>query len=464
MRDTPRIMPTRQRDDLPESHLGDIVEPEFVYEDSRAKHIQRLRLLWEERRTLWKAIAYGLIAGVLLAFLLPKSYQSTAQLMPPDSSDTGGMAMMAALASGGGSGGGGSLGALAGDLLGLKNSGALFVGILHSRTIQERLVDKFNLQQVYGTGHKEEACKKLGDNTGASEDRKSGIISIEVSDKDPNRAAAIAQAYIDELNRLSAEVSTSAAHRERLFLEDRLRQVRQDLNHAATVFSQFASKNSTIDIEEQAKAMVGAAAAVQGELIAAESQLKGLEQIYTPDNIRVRSLKSQIAELRSQQEKLGGKASETPIPDSNSPYPSIRQLPLLGVTYFDLYREAKIQEAVYEALTQKYEMVKVQEVKETPTVKVLDKANVPELKSFPPRILVMLLTTFLFAVGGVFWIIGHARWKQAEPSDPGKVLANEVIETVKSKMPWSTPNGSRLQALSHKAWMKLKRNREPDGS
>lgn len=454
-----QLAPKRPAEEIAPHPIEQVVASDFDVIESGDKTVARLRLLWEERRLLGKMIAVGLVFGILVAFLIPKHYQSTAQLMPPDSDDSSGMSMLAAMATGG-SGMGGGLGAIAGDLLGLKNSGAVFVGILRSRTVEERLVDRFDLQKVYWDKYKEDACKDLSDNTGISEDRKSGIITIEVTDRDPQRAAALAQAYIEELNRLAAEVSTSAAHRERVFLEERLRAVKHDLNNASVAFSQFASKNTTIDIEEQGKAMVEAAASLQGEMIASESELKGMEQIYTASNVRVRSLKSRIAELRSQLDKLGGEPGGAAVQShrpGDSVYPSIRQLPILGVTYFDLFREAKIQEAVYETLTQRYELAKVQEAKETPSVKVLDSANLPETKSFPPRLLIMFLCALLTVVGGVVWILGRARWQRTDPNDPGKVLATEVFQTVNSKMPWSTPNGSRLQAITHKAWIRVAR-------
>jgi capsule polysaccharide export protein KpsE/RkpR len=457
MREPPRMIPTRSRDET-ESPLM-IPEPDFGLEDASRKTVQRLRLLWDERRLLSKVVSYGLVFGILLAFLLPKHYRSEVQLMPPDSNDSPGMAMMAALAGGATGGALTGLGAVASDLMGLKNTGALFVGILSSRTVQDRLIARFELQKVYGDKYMEDTRKELASNTEIAEDHKSGIITIDVTDKDPQRAAAMAQTYVQELDRLAAEVSTSAARRERMFLEERLKQVKSDLAKAAVAFSQFASKNTAIDIEEQAKAMVGAAAAVQGQMIAAQSELKGLEQIYTSGNVRVRSLKSQIAELEAQQDKLRGKAGEPPSQGGPAQYPSIRQLPLLGVTYFDLFREAKIQEAVYEALTQQYEMAKVQEAKEIPTVKVLDLAVVAEQKSFPPRFLVLSLCTFCAFMGGAGWILAHARWDRTDSRDPGKALAREVLQSVNAKMPWSTPNGSRLHRISHKAWMRMTRSR-----
>jgi capsule polysaccharide export protein KpsE/RkpR len=423
--------------------------------------VAHLRVLWDGRRFIAKMALIGLMSGVLVAFLLPKRYTSTAKLMPPDGQSSSGMAMLGAL-----SGKVGGLAGVAGDLLGGGGSGPLFIGILQSQTVQERLVQRFDLKRVYGDRLDEDARKDLAERTGVGEDRKSGIISISVDDRDPHRAAAIAQAYVEELNRLSAELSTSAAHRQRVFLEERLKAVKLDLDQAAVDFSQFSSKNSAIDIKEQGRAMVEAAAQLQGELIAAESEKKGLEAIYASGNPRVRAIDARVMELRKQLEKLGGEGDGLAAPAAL--YPSIRQLPLLGVQYADLYRRTKIQETVFEALTQQYELAKVQEAKETPAIKVLDPARVPERRSFPPRTnITIMFASFGFAAG-VFWLIVRSRWEQTDALDPRKVFVEEVLHTVQGHMPWAPPNGSRLQTITHRIWMRFAPQtdepRVPDGS
>lgn len=418
---------------------------------------ERMRLLWKRRPFIYRAAIAGLLIGTILGLLIPKRYESTTQLMPPDNQSTSGMAIMAALAAKGG-----GVGAFASDLFGLKSSGALFMGILRSRTVEDRLVEKFDLKKVYGVRLDQVARQKLAEYTAISEDRKSGILTITVTDNDPGRAAAMAQAYVFELNRLVAELSTSSARREREFLEDRLKSVQADLESAENDFSQFASKNNTIDIKEQGRAMVDAAANLEGQLIAAKSQLEGLKQIYTDNNVRVRAGQAHIAELQSQVNKLGGKGESTSLAAStqgDTLYPSIRKLPLLGVAYADLYRRTRVQEAVFEALTQQYELAKVQEAKETPSVKVLDEAKLPERKSFPPRLLIMTLCTFIAIVLALTFILGQARWLEIDDSHKGKVLATEVFTTVNSHMPWATPNGSRVQAASHRVWIRLVQRR-----
>lgn len=432
---------------------------EFEAGEFRARTIERLRMLFEKRGLLAKTFLGGLASGCLIAILIPASYQASVQLMPPDNQASSSLAMLAALAAKTG----GGAGAVAGDLLGIKSSGALFVGILRSRTVGDRLAARFDLRRLYSTRLEEDARNKLADNTAVSEDRKSGILSITVTDRDPRRAAAMAQAYVDELNQLVAQLSTSSAHRERIFLEERLQAVKLDLDDASRQFSEFASKNSAIDIKEQGRAMLQGAAAVEGELIASESELKGLEEIYTANNVRVRAVRARIAELRRQLDNLGGRVmpSAGQSRDSaSSQYPTLSKLPLLGVTYSDLYRRMQIQEAVYETLTQQFELAKVQEAKETPSVKVLDAASVPQKKSFPPRLLFTFLGGVLALGGAATSVLLHSRWQGLDANDPEKQLALEVLHSVNAHMPWAPPNGSRVQALSHRAWKKFVRAKD----
>src|SRR5207249_9904414 len=220
-------------------------------------------------------------------------------------------------------------------------------------------------------------------------------------------------------------------------------------------FSQFSSKNTAIDIKEQGKAMVETAATLQGQYIAAQSELEGLKQIYTDNNVRVRSVRARIAELKRQLEKLGGKGEQPSEPSGQQAdflYPSIRKLPLLGVTYADLYRRTRVEEAVFETLTKEYEMAKVQEVKEIPTVKVLDAANIPDKKSFPPRLFIIFLgTTFVLALAAT-WVFGNALWQETEADDPRKMFARDVFLTVTARIPRFSRNGSGIESVSSKFW------------
>jgi len=443
----------KQPEAVPQPDGREISLPDMSLEDSRAWQAEQLRLLWDRRQFFLRATAIGLIISILVAFLIPKSYTSTTQLMPPDTQSASGIAMRAAMAAKAGMG----LGAAAGDLLGLKSSGALFIGVLRSQTSQDRLIQQFDLRKVYGKRLVMDARAKLDENTSISEDRKSGIITISVTDHSSKRAATLASAYVDQLNYLVSELSTSSAHRERVFLEERLKVAKQDLDDASNQLAQFSSKNNTLDIQQEGKAMLDAAGTIAGEMIAAQSQLEGLRQIYTDSNYRVRSLNARVRELRTQLEKLGGTQARdekdvSPITSqptdqsvaqaSGLPYPTIRSLPLLGAKYGDYYRRAKTQETVYELLTEQYELAKMQEAKETPSVKVLDPATIPEKKSFPPRLAIMYIGTFLVFVTSVVCVLGTERWREIDTQDPRKVFLQEVGAKLKARTPWTSRNGN----------------------
>jgi uncharacterized protein involved in exopolysaccharide biosynthesis len=386
-----------------------------------SKRVMYLRMFWDRRRFFLRVGIYALLASTVLAFVIPPRYKAKAQLMPPEGQQGLGAALLGALSS---KGAAGALSGIAGDLLGAKNSGALFVGVLNSRTVADRLIDEFDLLHVYHDSKMEDARDDLGSHSEITEDRKSGILSIAVTDHNPRRAAAMAQAYVSELDKLVSQLSTSSARRERVFLEGRLHEVKGELDAAAKEFSEFASKNTALDIPAQGKAMLEAAATLQGQLIAAQSELSGLEQIYADSNVRVKSLKARVGKLNQQLQKLGGDAAN-PTSDEGLIAPPIRKLPLLGVTYANLYRQSKIEETVYELLTQQYELAKVQEAKEIPTVKILDAPVLPTKKLFPGPIALICLGTLLGLAGGAAWLVLRKRWKESDPT-PGRLLVEEI--------------------------------------
>jgi capsule polysaccharide export protein KpsE/RkpR len=403
-------------------------------QQTRIRFANNVRVVWSERGFLVRISALGLILGVVVALLIPTRYTATTRLMPPDNQSSSSLAMAAASMAA--SGGGGGFGEIAGNLLGLRSNSDVFVGILSSRTVQNHIIEQFDLKPLYGVSRMEDARKQLSRRVGIAIDRKNEMITISVSDHSPQRAADMAAAFTEQLNRLVSELSTSSARRERIFLESRLTQVNQDLETAEKEFSQFSSKNSAINIQEQGKAMLEVAGSVQGKLMLAQSELEGLRQIYSDSHVRVRALKAKIAELQSQLGKLGGKDQTAALdPDTAAAdlYPSIRKLPLLGVAYADLYRRTKVQEAVYGVLTQEYELAKVQEAREIPIVKILDPPEVPEKKDFPPRTLIALSTTGLaFSVGTVL-LLGTKSWNEKNPGDLSKAVVSEIWFDLKNK-------------------------------
>jgi len=354
------------------------------------------------QRRFWlaKVTGIGLILAVGYALSLPNQYTSMAQLMPPDSQSLSNTSVLAALS------GAGPAASLGGGFMNTKTPAGTFIGILSSQTAQNDIINRLDLRHAYHCKLYTDARRRLTGETVIEEDKKSGIISISVTDRDPNRARDIAKAYIDELDKLVNSLSTSSASREREFLEQRLTSIKSDLDAKSTALSQFSSRNATLNPQSQGQALIESATKLQGELISAQSELSGLKAMYSDDNVRVRQARARVDELQSQLRKMdstGGAASGGDLKVEQS-YPSIRKLPILGATYSDLYRQVAMQESVYETLNKQYELAKVQEAKEIPPVKVLDEPQVAERKSSPHRSTIVLFGVLLTAFAGSVWI------------------------------------------------------------
>lgn len=369
---------------------------------------------------LWALV--GLLFSIVLAFRICK-YPATAQLMPPDSSSGGGLAQLALpgiIKSPGLAG----LAGMAGDLLGGKTTGALFTKVLQSRTVEDELVKRFDLRRHYHKTYWEDARAKLESNTSIVEDKKSGVLAITVKDRDPQFAATLAGAYVDALDHLMSQVSTSAARRERIFIEQRLAEEKTALDDAEEKFSRFSSNTMALDVPEQTRVMVEASARLQGELIAARSELEGLQQVYTPENTRVKTVQARINELERSLAKINT-GSPTGATSATNPYPSIKNMPLVGVQWTDLYRSTKIHETVYELLRQQYEVARIQEAREIPAVKILDEPAVPE-ERHPGIPLVVLVGTLISMMLACTGLLLQRRWRSWDPDDPRRILLARV--------------------------------------
>jgi uncharacterized protein involved in exopolysaccharide biosynthesis len=390
--------------------------------------VVNLGLLFDHRGFLMRVGVTALVASAILAFLLPKQYESTARIMPPDNAGSG-SAMLAALA-GRATGGLGGLGSLAGSLIGGRSSSILFVELLQSRSVADDIIDRFHLQQVYGKRYRIDTVKYLAKHTSITEDKKSGVITLTVTDTDAERCRAIAQTYLEELNSLVTRSNTSSARQERQFIEKRLVSVRADLQDAQMALSAFSSTNTTLDIKEQTHAMVDAASKLQAQKIVGESELASLSQIYGDDNVRVRAARARIAELQHAIQKMSGDSDASAVGDAQDEYPSLRQLPRLAVPYANLYRRVRIEETVYELLSQQYEMARISEAKDTPIVSVIDSPLLAEKKSFPPRLLLMLALTGASLVAASVYVLLRKWWLQVDSVDPRKELAQKVSAAI----------------------------------
>lgn len=347
------------------------------------------RVLVRHRRMILTTTLAAAVIAAIVSFILPKTYTATARILPPKEQSSGGLA--AALA-----GQLGGLASLAGASLGGATNADLMVGMLSSRAVTDRILDQFKLQEIYDTKYRVDAGKKLLANLDAQVDKKSGILTLSVDDHDPERAAAIANAFVDQLDQLSRHLNITEASRQRLFLEERLVQVNKDLANAEDALRAFQEKHGAIQVDEQAKAMIDLLGALKGELMAAQVQLGVTQRFASGNNADVDRVQTQITEIQSRIRDMEQGQGERSAGDIFLP---TQKIPDLGLRYGRLLRDVKVQETVFELLTQQYELVKMQEAKDSPTIQVLDGAVVPEKKSKPKRSLVVVLTAMLALMG-----------------------------------------------------------------
>jgi capsule polysaccharide export protein KpsE/RkpR len=415
-----------------------LIAAEYEAKEVAPHWVMNASVLWAHRGILGRTAVVALLLGIVIALLIPNQYESTARIMPPETAG-GSTALLAAIA---GRSEFGGLGGLASSLLGARSSGPLFVDLLRSATVSDDLIDRFQLQHVYHKRYRVDTAKRLARSTAVIEDKKSGVIAITVEDSDPRRARDLAQAYLNELNLLVNRTNTSSARQERMFIEHRLDGAQADLERAQQEMSEFASTHTAIDMKEQTRATVDAAAKLEGQLIFEQSELDSLRQVYGDENVRVRSAHARVGELQRQLEMISG--TSTPLakdksgnPDSAATldrtvadYPSLRQIPRLAVPYADIYRRVRIQETLYEMLTQQYELARIQEAKDVPVVRVIDLPGIPEKKSFPPRALFILIITTLILIGASARILILDRWNQLSVQDPRRELIGRIASDV----------------------------------
>lgn len=397
--------------------------------------IALLSTLWRGRRLLAKFLVGGLLVSAAIAFLIPNYYKSTVELMPPGWQSPGGniaapfsemQALSGASMAMSGAGGGG----LAALVNGHSSAGPI-LGIIGSRTMQDYIIQRFNLQRVYRKKYLADTRKVLSRRTDASEDKKTGIISIAITDRDPKRAHDMAAAYLGELNKLVVSMDNSDAHKKRVFLEQRVKDLQASLEASEKQLGHFSSRTGTLDATAQSRAMLYSMSSVQGQLIAAQSVLSELQAVYSNKSALVKQAQARVDALNGELRKLqGDEGPNNSDFDSSGAFPSMRALPLLGVTYTDLYRRTRTLGVAYELLDRELEAARLEEAEEMPSVKVLDPPAIPRQKSFPPRLLLIAVGTLLSVLIGGWWIKTRHDWNKLGNSHPAKLLANEVYNSL----------------------------------
>lgn len=320
---------------------------------------------------------FAVLIAIVISLCIKNKYRSTAMILPPQQ-DSGMMGMMLGAMTGGTSGG-------IADLLGKGTTADLYVSILKSNAINDKIIDRFKLMDLYKEEYRTKMYKSLEKDVAISAGKKDGIISISVMNKDSKLAADIANAYIEELEKSTISLNIKDAKDNMGYLEKRITKTKIDLSTAEENLKRFQSKNKALSVTEQVKATIDGISQLRAQLAMKEIELSALQRQFTDSSQEIKNTKNLIANIRSQIATLEGKGGK-----ASSSIPSIGAVPKLGEEYVRLMREMKTQEVIFELLTKQYEIAKLTEAKDIITIQVLQKARAADKKVTPKRSLIVI--------------------------------------------------------------------------
>jgi uncharacterized protein involved in exopolysaccharide biosynthesis len=379
--------------------------------DKEISLIDLLLVIAKHNRFILKFIGGAALLSVIYALLLPNIYTGKTVVMPPQQTSSAAGALLGQL---------GGLAGMAGGALGVKNPSDLYVGMLKSRTAGDALIERFKLVELYKFKTIEPARGALAGATLITAG-KDGFITIEYSDKDPKLAAAIANAYVEELDRLSQTLAVTEAANRRLFYEKQLKGVREGLDHAELAMKEMQEKTGVIQLDGQSKAILGAEAEQRAQIAAKEVELSAMRSFATEQNPDFRRAEQMLSSLRGQLVKL-----EHDNRTDNDEMNSKGKIPELAVEYGHRIRDLKYYEKLFELMTQQIFLAKIDEAKETAIIQVVDKALVPENRSSPKRTLIVLLVSILSFFLSLIWVF----IKEAGERSKGNPEQAELINMI----------------------------------
>jgi tyrosine-protein kinase Etk/Wzc len=351
-----------------------------------------------KRLIFWITAAFAILA-IVVSLLLPVRYTATVVLLPPQQNSSLGNQLAAQLGSFGGvaatlTGGGSSL---------LRNPNDMYVAMFRSRVVEDAMIDHFDLMQEYQKKYLSDARKKFEHYATLDGSGKDGLIHIWVEDHNPQRAADLANGYVDQFRNLSEHLAITEAGQRRLFFEKQLQQANQSLADAEESLKETEQKTGLIAIDAQTRALIESAASLRAQIAAKEVQIQGMQTYATGENAQLVEAQQELDSLQAQLARLGGGSD-----NSGGIIVPKGQMTEAGVEYVRKLRDVKYYETIFDILARQFELAKLDEAKEGALIQVVDPAVPPDKKSFPKRALIVVGSTMLGLLLGVFTALFQA--------------------------------------------------------
>ena len=366
--------------------------------------------LGEEKKTLFAVPLFTTSVAIVVSLIMTPVFTAKTLMMPPQQQQSSAASALASL---------GALAGLAGGAAGVKSPDEMYIAFMESESLQNSIIKKMNLQTRYEAKTLTDTRAGLKGAVKITSDKKSGLISIEATDKDPLFAAQLANLYIDELHNLLGRLAVTDAQQRRVFYEDQIKKTQADLVNAESRFRLANEKSGMQMTSILAETSLRANAEMRGQIAAKEVQLQAMSRFETTQNPDVQKLTSEMSALRQQLSKLESGSGNT----TSAVNPMQQEAS-------QAYRDIKVQQAKLEVLIKQYEIARVDEAKEGPLVQQVDPATPPERRSKPKRSLIVLVS----ALGGLF--LG--------------VLAAFVRRSIKKAA--TDPESSQLMLQLREAW------------
>jgi len=393
-----------------------------------------LGVIFAWRRLVARVTVASGIAAVIVSLLLPRWYTAHATITPPDDSDMGGGLLQLVNQLGSGFGVGRARG-----LMNRTQGSDLVIGVLKSRRIRGEVVDRFDLVEDYDAKSREHAIKELGEHLQVGTTPE-GLIDIAVEARGAERAAEMANAFVEFLDAYNRSTSVEDAKRTSQFIRTCLEENRTRMEDAAAALRRFQEERGAVELGEQTRATVEALAQLEAEKLQLQIQKGVLSNYATPNQFQVQEIEAKIREIEGKARELRRKTDPKGRP-SDTALLALGDLPSLGLQFAQLKREVLVQEKVYEFLTAQLEDARIREARDMQTVKVLDEAAPPIRKSRPRRTLIVLLTVGLgfalsigvaFAAEGFLGLEAHG----GGPADPWLARLESGVQALRR---WGGP-------------------------
>ena len=379
-----------------------------------------LLILSRHRKTIIATTAAATILAVIVALLLPNMYTATTCIFPPQQSQSAAALLLGQI---------GVLSGLSSADLGLKNPSDLFTAMLKSRSIEDAIISQFDLRHVYSAKQLQDARKRLSDRSSISDDDE-GLITVAVSDRDPKRAADIANAYVDQLRLLNQRLAVSEAAQRRLFYQQKLDSERDELSRAELAMKQAQEKSGLIQPDAQARAIIDAVETTRAQVGIKEVQVQAMRTYATPNNPDLQRSERELAGLRAELANLERSTGE--LGNGNMEIPT-RRLPEVELDYIRLARDLKYHDALYEFLGKQLEAARIDEAKDATVIQVVDRAIPPEKKSSPKRTLIVLITMATVFLLTCLWVLAVELFRRKR-QDPDEASRLQMLSDI-----WKSP-------------------------